>query len=256
MMPNQSGQRPGGALPSAAQAAGGGRGMSYPGAVPQPGPQGGPPGAGGGRGAGGRSGNGNGNGPGGHRAITPMPHGMVEFTTGNAFQRQVYYQPAPGVEGDFCDHNPRTTVNAGPGGLVAGEPGCMVGRFAWFDPDTTLDPNDAPKIVLCYTETEQPVVGFIHREQQGLNAHWLGGASMWIPAGFMITLHQTGGFFVRNAGDARAEIGMHAMAFMEDGSVAFADAGAPPAGTVETKWFAMSAGDPGSLIKMTAWPLG
>jgi hypothetical protein len=132
----------------------------------------------------------------------------------------------------------------------------MIGRFAWFDPDTPLDPNDAPKIVLTHTETEQPVVGFVHREQQGLNMHWLGGASMWIPSGFMITLHQTGDFWVRNAGDARAELGMQACAFMEDGSVAFAAAGGAPAGTVETKFFATSSGDPGTLVKMSSWPLG
>jgi hypothetical protein len=180
------------------------------------------------------------------------------------FQTQVFYQPAVAVEGDFCDHNPRTTVNAGPGGLVAGEPGVMVGRFAWFDPDGSLDPNDAPRIVLSFTDNPQPVVGFVHREQQGLITHWLGGAGMWVPPGFMVTLHQTGGFFVRNSIDDRAELGMKAFARMEDGAIGFgATAGGPGsvgagnlADFVETKWFATSAGDPGMLIKMSSWPLG
>jgi len=46
-------------------------------------------------------------------------------TTAGQFQRQVYPQPAAGVEGDFCDHNPRATVDAGPGGLVAGANGLI-----------------------------------------------------------------------------------------------------------------------------------
>jgi hypothetical protein len=147
-------------------------------------------------------------------------------------------------------------VNAGPGGLVAGIPGVMVGRFAWFDPDTPLDPNDAPKVVVSWSEDPQPVVGFVHREQQGLITHFLGGASMWVPEGVMITLHQTGGFFVRNAGDDRALLGMKAYASMEDGSISFGPPGAALPDTVETKWFATSQGDPNMLVKMSSWPLG
>jgi len=185
-----------------------------------------------------------------------VQRGIVNQSGTGVFQTQVYYQPAPGVEGDFCAHNPRTTVNAGPGGLVAGEPGVMIGRFAWFDPNSPLDPNEAPRIVCSFTEDPQPVVGFVHREQQGLITHFLGGAGMWIPPGVMVTLHQTGDFFVRNNGDARCELGMRAFAFMSDGAIAFAAAGGTVADAVETKWFATSAGDPGNLVKMSTWPLG
>jgi len=206
--------------------------------------------------------------------IKPFQSGINPSSGSGIFQTQVYYQPAVATEGDFCDHNPRTTVNAGPGGLVAGDPGVIVGRFAWFDPDSPLDPNEAPRTVLSYsgeydmttgafTPNPQPVVGFVHRHQQGLITSWLGGAAMYVPVGFMITLHQTGGFFVRNAGDARAELGMKAFAYVNDGRIAFAAAGgAPPpdpdtgAPAVETKWFATSQGDPGVLIKMSSWPLG
>jgi hypothetical protein len=132
----------------------------------------------------------------------------------------------------------------------------MVGRFAWFDPDSPLDPNDAPKVVLSYSEDPQPVVGFVHREQQGLITHWLGGAGMWVAPGVMVTLHQLGGFFVRNAGDDRAILGMHAYASMEDGSIQFGPPGTAIADWVETKWFATSQGDPGMLVKMSSYPLG
>jgi len=48
------------------------------------------------------------------------------------FQTVVNTQPAPGIEGDFCNKNPRFSVDAGPGGLVAGDKGVVVGRFAWL----------------------------------------------------------------------------------------------------------------------------
>jgi hypothetical protein len=35
------------------------------------------------------------------------------------FQTVVNTQPAPAVEGDFCNTNPRFSVDAGPGGLQA-----------------------------------------------------------------------------------------------------------------------------------------
>lgn len=186
----------------------------------------------------------------------PVQRGVNMMSGMGQFQRQVYYQPAPATEGDFCDHNPRTSVDAGPGGLVAGPTGLMVGRFAWFDPDSPLDPNEAPRICVPYSDTDQPVVGFVHRHQQGLITNWLGGAGLWVPSGFPVTLHQTGGFFVRNVGDQRCELGMRAFAFIDDGSIAFDADGATIAGAVQTKWFATSAGDPGVIVKMSSWPLG
>jgi hypothetical protein len=134
------------------------------------------------------------------------------------FQRQVYPTPAPGVEGDFCDHNPRATVDAGPGGLVAGTQGVAIGRFAWLE-YSLLDPNNAPRIANCYG-VGLPA-GFVHREQQATLANWLGGASMWIPPGYGVTLHQAGGFFVINRGTTYAQVGMKAFANTGDGSISF-----------------------------------
>jgi hypothetical protein len=137
-------------------------------------------------------------------------------------QRQVYPSPAPGVEGDFCDHNPRASVDAGPGGLVAGAQGVGVGRFAWLE-YSLIDPNNAPKIANCFGVGAP--AGFVHREQQGVLANWLGGASMWVPPGYGVTLHQAGGFFVINHGTTYAQIGQKAFANNGDGSVSFGAAG-------------------------------
>ena len=49
------------------------------------------------------------------------------------FPRQVNVQAAPAVAGDFCDANPRSVVDAGQGGFVAGSSGLTIGSFAWAD---------------------------------------------------------------------------------------------------------------------------
>jgi hypothetical protein len=49
------------------------------------------------------------------------------------FQTQVNQQPAPGIAGDFATTNPRASVVAGPGGLVAASGGAICGRFGWYD---------------------------------------------------------------------------------------------------------------------------
>ena len=91
------------------------------------------------------------------------------------FQTVVNTQPAPAVEGDFCNANPRFSVDAGPGGLVAGDHGVVVGRFAWLS-NEEVDANDAPAIVNNFGAG--PVAGFVHRDQQGLITGYLQELSM------------------------------------------------------------------------------
>lgn len=145
-----------------------------------------------------------------------------------SFQTTVNINPAPGIEGDFCDHNPRTTVNAGPGGLVSGPNGVIIGRFAWVD-FSRLDPNNAPALANSFGSG--PPDGFVHREQQGVITNWLVASGMLIPSGLAVTLHQEGGFWARNAGTGFAAYGMKAFANLADGSVAFGAAGAAAPGS-------------------------
>lgn len=142
------------------------------------------------------------------------------------FQTAVNTQPAPAVAGDFCDTNPRSTVDAGPGALVCGANGVFVGRFCWASqPD---DPNGAPAIV---SNTGSGVVlGFVHREQQALITVYLNEASMLVPKGFGITVHNSGGFWAKNDGAAECTPGMKAYANFADGKVTFAATGAPASG--------------------------
>jgi hypothetical protein len=175
------------------------------------------------------------------------------------FQTQVYPQQAPGVEGDFCDHNPRSSVDAGPGGLVAHAEGCIIGRFGWLE-YSALDPNNAPTIVRTKSTGGAPA-GFIHREQQGLITNFLGGSGMTIPGGFPVTLHQDGGFFVINRGTTYCQVGMKAFARLSDGAVLFGATGTAPGaasvtGAIAASTLAVTGGITGNLLTVTAVTTG
>ncbi|CCE05771.1 hypothetical protein BRAS3843_1480002 [Bradyrhizobium sp. STM 3843] len=154
------------------------------------------------------------------------------------FQTVVNTQPAPAVEGDFCNANPRFSVDAGPGGLVAGDQGAIVGRFAWLSFEE-VDANDAPAVVNNFGSGSP--AGFVHREQQGLITGYLQESSMVIPRGFQMSLMARAGLWARNAGNTEALPGMKAYANFADGTVLFA-----PSGTVE------SASVTGSIAPATA----
>lgn len=142
----------------------------------------------------------------------------------SGFQTLVNTQPAPGVAGDFCDANPRATVDFGAGGAVAGANGVFVARFAWTQA-YPLDTNNAPQIVNNFGSG--PVAGFVHREQQGLITRYLDNASQLVPVGFGVTLFSAGGFWVINSGTAEATIGMKAYANFANGLASFAATGSP-----------------------------
>jgi hypothetical protein len=146
------------------------------------------------------------------------------------FQTQVGVQPAVAVAGDFASSNPRNSVLAGAGGLVAGANGVTVGRFAWAI--APLDDVGAPTTV--NNTGTGAVTGFVHREQQALITTYLAEASMLIPAGFPLTLFSTGDFWVKNEGTTTAVPGMKAYADFANGAARFAATGNPIGGALGT----------------------
>ncbi len=141
------------------------------------------------------------------------------------FPTQVNVQAAPAVEGDFCDANPRATVDAGPGAFVAAIGGLILGRFGWAD---------SSNLTVANTGVGAPT-GFVRRDQQALITQYLSDNSMAIPQGMPCTLFNEGGFWVKNNGATAATIGMTAYANNTNGSISFAAAGSPPAdATVST----------------------
>ena len=137
------------------------------------------------------------------------------------FQTQAYPQPSMAVAGDFASQNPYFTVDAGPGGLIAGPGGVSVGLFAWAYPPN--DPDASPTTVL--NSGFGPVTGFVHREQQGLITNYLAFNGVLIQPGFQMALMNGGDFWVVNAGAATAQYGQKAFAYLASGKVAFAAAG-------------------------------
>lgn len=130
----------------------------------------------------------------------------------SGFQKQVNLTPAPAVAGDFASSNPRATVLAGPGGLVAGVGGVTVGKFAWVD-------TDGVTVRSRGTAAKAPS-GFVHREQQGLIQQYLDEASMNIPVGFPVILHNEGDFWAVNGGAGKFAVGDAVYANYADGTVA------------------------------------
>lgn len=143
----------------------------------------------------------------------------------NDVQIQVGAQPAPGVVGDFADANPRSSVDAGPGGLVSGPNGVTIGRFAWWN-TSRIDADGAPAVV-TNNGTGAPT-GFVHREQQALITTYLADSSQVIVAGQQMTLMSSGTYWVKNDGTTACLVGQKAFANFADGKVSFAATGATP----------------------------
>lgn len=170
------------------------------------------------------------------------------------FQTAVNTQPAPAVAGDFCDTNPRVSVAAGPGGMVAGASGVIVGRFAWWNA-ATVDGDGAPAIVNNFGSG--PVTGFVHREQIGMITTYLGESSMQIQKGYQMGLMSAGGFWVKNDGTGAAVLGQKAYANYADGKVTFAATGSPAQAASVTGSIAASTGSftgsiAGDVMTLTA----
>lgn len=171
-----------------------------------------------------------------------------------SFQTAVGYQPAPAVEGDFATSNPRNNVLAGPGALVAGPAGVVIGRFAWWSP-SSLDADGAPAIVNSFGSG--PVTGFVHREMQALITAYLTEFGMTIPGGFGVTLFSAGDFWAKNRGTTAVQVGMKAYASLTDGSVSFAATGSPPGsasvtGSIAASTASVTGSIAGNLMTVTA----
>jgi len=153
------------------------------------------------------------------------------------FQQQVNSQPAPAVEGDFATTNPRYSVLAGPGGLVAGT-SLFVGKAAWVTPP--LDGDGFPAVANSFGSG--PITGILHREQQALFTQYLQEVSMQVPQGFNITLVSSADLWVKNNGATPALVGQKAYAAFASGKFSFAATGTPTSGASATGTIAAETG--------------
>ncbi len=145
------------------------------------------------------------------------------------FQTQVYDQPAAFIAGNRTSQNPLFSYDAGPGGLVAGS-SLFVGRFAWVT--VPPDPNGTPTIANSFGGGAPD--GFLMLNQQALNTTFLSSAGMQVQPGAQTALQIAGDFAVTNDGTTEAEYGQKAFAYVANGKVAFAAAGAVFGGASST----------------------
>ncbi len=134
-----------------------------------------------------------------------------------SFQTHTNDFPAPAVAGDFASSNPRASVLAGAGAIVAGASGVTVGAFAWLDTTSYSTASNSG---------EGLPAGFVHNSHTGLITTYLAETSLVIPAGFPVEVFEAGDFWAKNAGSAASVPGQKAFASYLDGSVQFAAAGA------------------------------
>jgi hypothetical protein len=170
----------------------------------------------------------------------------------SGFQTQAYYNPSPAVEGDFASTNPRATVLAGPGGLVAGV-SFIVGRAIWVT-SNYVDADGAPAVANAFGAGA--IAGIAHREQQGLITQYLQEATMVVPAGFPVTVFDAGDFWVKNNGASTALPGMKAYASFADGkfTAAAANSGSTASGSassIAANTFSVTGSISGNVMSVT-----
>ena len=158
------------------------------------------------------------------------------------FQTSVSTQPAPGLPGGFCDFSPRASVNAGPGGLIAGV-SLYAARFAWLsDP---VDTDGAPAVANSFGAG--PVAGFCMNLHDAIITTFLADNTMQILPGTAATLMKDGGFWIVNSGTTQATKGMYAYANFANGLASFAPAGSPGSASVTGAIAASTASVTGSI---------
>lgn len=151
------------------------------------------------------------------------------------FPSQVNANQAPGIPGDFASANPRHTILAGEGGLVAGSgviagvsvPGAVVGRFCWTSYQS-VDNDNAPATLNTFGAGLP--AGLVSRKQTGLITQYLATAVQYLLSGFQISGWSHVDMWVTNAGSTAAQVGQKVFAVFADGTATFAAAGATPAG--------------------------
>jgi hypothetical protein len=129
-----------------------------------------------------------------------------------SFPKQINVQAAPAVLGDFCDSNPRATVNAGQGALIAGSDGVSVGMFAW------IDPADGRSV---HNHGAGVPDGFVFRDQQAIITAYLAETTLVMYPGSPITLFSAGGFWARNDGASTSARGQAVYVDNSTGQVQF-----------------------------------
>lgn len=153
------------------------------------------------------------------------------------FQKTLNRDIPRGVAGDFASTNPRQSMLAGEGSLVAAET-ITVGQFAFADLATGK----------VYSESDSGLrIGFVHRNNQAVVTPGQ-AASMTIATGKEVTLFTSGDFYV--VAPATVTVGGTVYALNADGTVQ-----AVATSATDTGFKFAEAGGAGDLVKITRFAI-
>lgn len=158
------------------------------------------------------------------------------------FQRTTNLQPSPGVEGGIASNNPLIGYVTGPGGLISGPNGVIVGRFAWATPQTSVNGAIAGERVdnnanLVAAGVSRAPSGFVANEQQGLNTVYLAESGLSILPGQAMSAFTRGDFWAKAAA-AVTQRALKVFANLADGTMQAALSGTTVAAKIYTASFA------------------
>lgn len=145
------------------------------------------------------------------------------------FQTQINADPAYGIEGDWSSANPRFSMLAGPGRLIAGPAGVKVGRFAWANPNGVVSNSGG-----------QGRLGFVHRDQRSFITDWLAQTTLTVNPGLEMGLHVKADVWARFAAGAKPDQKVYAN--YADGTAYAAATATPPQAASFTAAIAASTG--------------
>ena len=149
-----------------------------------------------------------------------------------AFQTSLSTRQAPAVAGDFASDNPREFYLAGPGGLVAGSSGLVVGRAAWV---SVSGVDWASGGTIANNSGFGNIDGIVPRRfGQALITTFLADNSLTIPQGYPVGLLTSGDIWLKNEGSGQVLKGMKAYATLGTGAFTFAATGTPTTATSAT----------------------
>lgn len=145
------------------------------------------------------------------------------------------------VEGMRCTNNPFVYTTEG---LLAGDDGVTVARFAWRHTDNKALNTATGAVPATPLGVVERVIDFANRDMTS-------EASMLIPEGRAATIGVKGDYWVRTT--TAATLGQVVFANTADGTISTDAAGATVADHVETGWKVETAGAPSELIKISNW---
>jgi hypothetical protein len=157
----------------------------------------------------------------------------------SGFQTAINYQPAVGIEGDWCSANPHASMLASAGQLVSGPNGVTAGRFAWADGAGIVRNNGS------YAMSGFGRLGFMHRDQPALITTWLAQSTMLVQPNIEVALLARGDVWCKFAAGALPNQKVYAN-YADGTALALATGSAPDAvsttaGTIQDATKAMTA---------------